>query len=216
MAQVLTGLTRYVAAAFGGSKTMSSVTNASEAVVTSTAHGYSNGDFVLITNSGWSRIHKRAFRIKSVATDTFVLEDMDTSDTSLFPSGSGTGTCKKVSSWTQIPSTMNTQVSGGDPKSVTYQFEDSDIENSLNTGFSAATESFDIDADEIGNSGYTLLQSYTDVQTDTVLKKVMKSGSIILVPCKIALNPNPTGSQNSIMVNRVSINGTNRVTRYAS
>ena len=216
MAQVLTGLTRYVATSLAAEKTISAATNASECVVTSTAHGFSNGDFVLITDSGWSRMHKRAFRIATVATDTFHLEGFDTSDTKLFPSGGGIGSCKKVSGWTQVPSTMNTQVSGGDPKSVTYQFEDSEIEFSLNTGFSAASETFDIDADEVGGTAYDLLQAYTDVQTDTVMKKVMKSGSIILMPCKIALNPNPTGSANSIMVNRVSVNGTNRVTRYES
>ncbi len=216
MAQVLTGLTRYVATSLAAEKTITVATNASTCVCTSTAHGYSNGDFVFITDSGWSRMHKRAFRIASVATDTFQLEGFNTSDTVLFPSGSGVGSVQKISGWTQIPSTMNTQVAGGEPKTTTYQFEDSEIEASLNTGFSAATETFDIDADEVGNTGYNLLQSYTDVQTDTVMKKVMRSGSIILLPCKISLNPNPTGSSNSIMVNRVSVNGTNRVTRYES
>ena len=41
MAQVPTGSTFYIASAIAAAKTVSSVTNASEAVVTSTAHGYS-------------------------------------------------------------------------------------------------------------------------------------------------------------------------------
>ena len=46
MAQVPTGSTFYVASGHCRSETVS-VTNASEAVVTSTAHGYSNGDIVI-------------------------------------------------------------------------------------------------------------------------------------------------------------------------
>ena len=48
MAQVPTGSTFYVASTIASAKTTTIVTNASEAVVTSAAHGYSNGDFVII------------------------------------------------------------------------------------------------------------------------------------------------------------------------
>lgn len=77
MAQVPTGSTFFVASTIAAARTASVVTNAAEAVVTSTAHGYSNSD-VVIMFSGWGRLNKRAFRIKSVTTDTFVLEGADT------------------------------------------------------------------------------------------------------------------------------------------
>ena len=86
MAQVPTGTTFYIASAFGASKNTTIVTNASEAVVTSAAHGYSNGDIIEIT-SGWGRLNLRAFRIKSVTTDTFVLEDIDTTGYPAFTAG---------------------------------------------------------------------------------------------------------------------------------
>ena len=133
MAQVPTGSTFYVASAIAAAKTVSSVTNASEAVVTSTAHGYSNGDIVIMY-SGWGRLNKRAFRIKSVATDTFVLEGCDTTNTNFFPSGGGTGTVTKISTFTQITTVMNPSSSGGDPKTVNYKFVESDVEYSINDG----------------------------------------------------------------------------------
>ena len=83
--------------------------------MTSAAHGYSNGDIVEIT-SGWGRLNLRNFRIKSVATDTFVLEGADTTSTTLFPAGSGIGSVRKISTFTQITGVMNPQSSGGDPK----------------------------------------------------------------------------------------------------
>ena len=48
MSQVPTGSTFFVASTIAAAKTVSSVTNATEAVVTSTAHGYSNGDIVIM------------------------------------------------------------------------------------------------------------------------------------------------------------------------
>ena len=62
MSQVPTGSTFFVASTIASAKTVSSVTNATEAVATSTAHGYSNGDIVIMF-SGWGRVNKRAFRI---------------------------------------------------------------------------------------------------------------------------------------------------------
>lgn len=99
MAQVPTGTTFYVASTYGSAKTTTIVTNATEAVVTAAAHGYSNGDVVEIT-SGWGRLNKRVFRIKSSTTDTFVLEGADTSSTDIFPSGSGVGTVRKITAFT--------------------------------------------------------------------------------------------------------------------
>ena len=108
MAQVPTGSTFFIASAFAASKTTTIVTNASEAVVTSAGHGYSNGDIVEMT-SGWGRLNRRDFRIKSVATDTFVLEGADTSSTTFYPAGTGVGSVRKISTFTQITSVMNPQ-----------------------------------------------------------------------------------------------------------
>lgn len=215
MAQVPTGSTFYVASSIAAAKTVSSVTNAAEAVVTATAHGYSNGDIVLMA-SGWGRLNKRAFRIKTVTTDTFVLEGADTSSTTFFPSGTGIGSVQKISTFTQITTVMNPSSSGGDPKNVTYKFIESDVEYSINDGFSATSYTLDLDADSIGTAGYTALKTLTDVQTDTVLKVVTRSGSILLVPCTVALNEAVSLQDGQINKVKATFNGNNRAVRYAS
>ena len=53
---------------------------------------------------------------------------------------------------------------GGDPKTVTYKFVESDVEYSINDGFSATSYTLDLDADSIGQPGYTALKSLTDAQ----------------------------------------------------
>ena len=217
MAQVPTGTTFYVAtsAAIGSSKPVSAVTNEAEATVTSTAHGFANGDIVMIF-SGWGRLNKRVFRVKSVAANTFVLEGQDTTNINFYPSGVGIGTVVKIGSMTQITTVMNPQSTGGDPKTVTYKYTESDVENNINDGFTATSYTLELDADAIGSAGYTALKALTEVQIDTVLKMVTRSGSLIFQPCTVALNEAINLQDGQINRVKVSFNGNNRLTRYAS
>lgn len=215
MAQVPTGSTFYVASIIAAAKTTTIVSNASEAVVTSAAHGYSNGDIVIMY-SGWGRLNKRAFRVKTVATDTFVLEGADTSSTTYFPVGTGVGTVQKITTFTQITTVMSPSSSGGDPKTVSYKFIESEIEYQINDGFTATSYSLEMDADSIGTAGYTALVALTNVQTDTVLKIVTRSGSIILIPCTAALNEAISFTDGQINKVKAQFSGNNRAVRYAS
>lgn len=213
MATLPSGTILAVATAFAAAKTVSGISNAAEAVVSCTAHGYSVGDIVQLY-SGWGRLNRRAVRVKSTTTDTFVAEAIDTTNTEFFPVGSGGGTVRKVNTFTQISKYMNPQSSGGEPKRVTVRFMDEDTDTSLNDGFTAVQESFDIDADQFGGAAYTALRSLSEVQTDTILKKTLKSGVNIYTPCKVSLNENPKMTDGQIMTNAVSIDGNGRITRY--
>lgn len=213
MASVPTGTIYSIATAFAAAKTVDDISNAAEAVVDCTAHGYSVAD-ILQLYSGWGRLNRRIVRVKSVTTDSFVAEGINTTNTEFYPTGSGGGTVRKATTFTQINKILNQTSSGGEPKNITVKFLESDVEENINDGFTAITESFDIDADEFGNTAYDALVALTEVQTDTVLKKTLKSGSVIFTPARIALNENVKMSDGSIMTNGVSINGNGRLTRY--
>lgn len=215
MATTPTGTIFAIATAFGTAKTVTAISNAAEGVVSSTAHGFSVGTIVEVT-SGWGRLNKRAFRVKTVTTDTFVLEGANTTNTEFFPSGSSAGSVRAVTTWQQVSKVMDPQNSGGDPKNITYKYVESDVEYSKNDGFTAITETFNLDADEIGQAGYEALKSLTDVQTDTILRKTLKSGSIILTPCTVALNENVVMTDGQINKVKVSVNANNRITRYSA
>jgi hypothetical protein len=215
MAQLPTGATFYIASAFGSALTVSALTNASEAVATSTAHGLSNGDIVEIT-SGWGRINKRTARVKSVATNTFTLEGIETSNTSFFPAGTGIGSVRKATTFTQVVNVMNPQNSGGDPRNVSYRFIESDIDYSINDGFTASSYTLEIDADTIGQAGYTALKTLTDAQSDTILLIQTRNLAKIYQPCTVALNENVRMQEGQINRCVAAFNGTNRSTRYSS
>lgn len=215
MASVPTGTIFSLATVFAASKPVSDISNATEASVSCTAHGYAVDDIVQLY-SGWGRLNRRVARVKTVTTDAFVLEGINTTNTEFFPAGSGGGTVRKVTTFQQINKILNPSNSGGEPKNVTVKFMESDVEESVADGFTAITESFDIDADEFGQASYNALVSLSEVQTDTVLKKLLKSGSMIFTPCRVALNENVKLADGSIMTNTVSINGNGRITRYSA
>lgn len=215
MARTPSGTKFAVSTVIASSKATTIVTNAAEAVVTSAAHGYANGDVVEIT-SGWSGLNKRAFRIKSVTTDTFVLEKANTSNTSIYSPGSGLGSVRKVTTWVDIAQVLKPSSSGGEPKKVAYKYLESDIENNISDGFSAVDRAFEMDADAIGTPGYDALVTLTEVRSDIIFRSLAKSGAVTYLPCTIALNEEEIMADGSIVTVKVSISGNNKSTRYAS
>lgn len=72
----------YIANPFGttreATKTITAATAANPVVVTSAAHGYSNGDTVYIEGvTGMTQLNKRWYTVRNVATNTFELEGVD-------------------------------------------------------------------------------------------------------------------------------------------
>lgn len=214
MANVPTGTLFSVATAFGSAKTVSGISNATQGVVTATAHGFTTGDVVEIT-SGWGKLNKRIFEITVLTSDTFTLLKADTSSLDFFPAGSGGGSVRKVTTWQQLSKVMNPQTSGGEPKTVTYKFLESDVEYSINDGFTATSYTLEMDDDDT-TAGYTALRSLTDVQSDTVLKMLLRNGSRVYIPGRVALNDVPRLQEGQINRMNMTFNGNARHTRYSA
>lgn len=204
----------FVATAFGPARTVTAITNAANAVVSSTAHGFANGDTVEIS-SGWGRINKRYFEIGSVTANDFVLLRADTSVVDFHPVGGSAGSVRKVTTLTQLTKVMNPQSSGGEPKRVTYKFVESDVEYSINDGFTAVSYSLELDDDDT-TAGYNALRTLTDVQSDTVLKMLLKNGSRIYLPGRVSLNDVTRLQEGQINRISASFDGNNRQTRYSA
>lgn len=217
MAQVPTGTTIAVASAFASALPTSAASNAAECVLSmaSTA-GLANGDYVEVT-SGWGRLNKRVARVKALAANTSItLEGIDTTNTTFYPSGSGTGSVRKVSTFQTISQVTAISSSGGDPITVDYKYLDSDVRYSINDGFNSQSYTLTLDADSIGTAGYTTLKSLTEVQSDTVLLVTTRSGQKNLVPGTVALNEAVQMNDGQINTVTCAFNGSNRLTRYAS
>lgn len=215
MASVPTGTTFWVANAFAAAKNITAVTNATEAVCTSTAHGLTTGDVVEVT-SGWGRLNRRVFEVTQVTADTFKLNGADTTNLNFYPAGTGVGSFRKITTFQQITQVTAASSSGGDPKNVDYKYIESDVSYSINDGFAATQYQLTLDADAIGTAGYIALKTLTDVQTDTCLKMVSRSGARLFMPCTVAMNEVPSLNDGQINTVTAAFSGTNRPIRYAA
>jgi hypothetical protein len=82
-----------------GNKTITAITQANPAVVTSNSHGYSNGDEILITAVvGMTQLNSKRFLVANVTTNTFELTNKDGVDTdsTAFTAYVSGGTANKV------------------------------------------------------------------------------------------------------------------------
>jgi hypothetical protein len=212
--QLPNGVTLALATAYGSDLTVSALTNANPAVATSTAHGLTNGDFVVVT-SGWSRLDGRVLRVSGVSTNAFSLEGFDTSSTSIYPSGSGIGTVKKVTTWQQITQVLDLQTNGGDLQFTTYAFLENDYETQLPTV--AAPQSLAITiADDASLAGYVAIKAAAEARALRALKLTFPSGSLALYNGYVGFNETPTMTKNQVMGVKGSFSLQNRPIRYAS
>lgn len=96
--------------ALGSAKTISAITKADPAVVSSTAHGYSNGDYVLLSVQGMSQLDNKVVRVANKTTDAFEAEGIDSTLFETFSSGSAYA----ITFGTTITSATTMAASGGD------------------------------------------------------------------------------------------------------
>jgi hypothetical protein len=100
--------------ALAAPKTITAITKANPGVVSSAAHGYSNGDYLLLEVQGMFQVNERVVRVAGQTTDSFQLEGIDTTTFDTFSSG----TAKKITYGTNITTATDVQASGGEPESI--------------------------------------------------------------------------------------------------
>jgi len=135
-----------IASELGGVKAMSAISNAAEAVATLEAsHGVSVGEYILIS-SGWGELDGRTVRVKAVATNDVTLEGVDTSDTSRYPTGSGIGSVREISTWTEIAQIKadSFSTSGGDQQFTDASPLSGTVDRQLPTTKSAYSVTFEV------------------------------------------------------------------------
>jgi hypothetical protein len=93
-------------------KTITAITKASPAVVTSAAHGYSNGDYVVLAVLGMFQLNAVVARVAGQTTDTFQLEGIDSTGFETFTSG----TAEKLTFGASMTNVVDVNVSGGEPE----------------------------------------------------------------------------------------------------
>lgn len=218
MASLPTGSRISVATALAAKKTITNISNAAEAVVTSAAHGLQVGDIVIIF-SGWGRLNGRVYRIKAVpTTDTFTLEgrNANTTSSTLFSPGGGAGHFVKAITWIDVVQILSNNTSGGEAKKVTYRYLESENEQEINDGFSPVSRSLEIDADAIDTPGYDAMVELSATGADTIQRLTMKSGAVSYLACTVAFNEEVLMQDGQVNRCKADFSGKSKSTRYAA
>jgi hypothetical protein len=168
--------------ALAAAKTITGITLAAPGVVSSTAHGYSNGDYVLLEVQGMSQVNERVFRVCNQATDSFQLDDVsggtgiDTTDYDTFSSG----TAKKITFGTSITTMSNAQMAGGEYEKL----DTSVIHAKKKTSIPGVAEAFDMEFEhnwDITDAGQAALKAASDAQEKKAFKFTFGTGGRIVL-----------------------------------
>lgn len=211
--QVPNGATVAIESGSSASVAITAITNASPASVTTGAvHGLTTGDFIEIV-SGWSRLTNKIVRVTVLTTTTFTIDGYDTTSTTIYPAGGGTGTSAKITGWTQLSQILTSASNGGEQQFLDYQFLESDSQKRIPTFKNAAGLTFSV-ADDNTLPGYILASTANDDRLPRAMKVTLPSGSIILYNCYISLNKTPSLTVNELMSCEVTASMLNEPVRY--
>lgn len=211
------GVLLALATAYGTPVTMSALSNANPATATLTdSSTFANGDYVEVT-SGWSRLNNRVARVTgwSASPETLQLEGINTTDTEDYPVGSGAGSLREITTFTQISQILELTSSGGEQQFVTYSFLEQDFESQLPTQQSPMSMTMVI-ADDPTLAGYIALKAAAEARDLVALRATLPDGSKILYNGYVSFNETPTMTKNQIMGVTATFSLQGRPVRYAT
>jgi len=203
-----------IANGYGSALTVSGITNANPGVATSTGHGLTDGDIVEVT-SGWSRLTEKVVKVDQLTADTFGLVGIDTSLTSIYSTGGGAGSVRKISGWTQLAQILDSSSSGGEQQFLEYQLLEGDAQKRIPTFKSAAGLTFSV-ADDPTLPGFILASTANDDRLPRAVRITLPSGATIFYNAYISLNKTPTLTVNQIMAVEVTLSLLAEPVRYSA
>ena len=216
MARITRATSIVVGKTFGANKTISGITQANPPVVTSTAHGYSNGDLVVLNSdvAGMTLLAGQACRIAGVTTDTFQLEGMDTSDTAKYPAFTS-GTCKKVTAFDSMGDAQGFEMNQDQAQTidVTTVF---DTEEQSQPGRAGKITISVPNFFNPTSAAMATLRARAQAQIDTPLKVVFDNGNVMVINTNVAVGQGFNLQTNQAAVNTVQFSAVRSPVYYAS
>jgi len=205
------GVNVAIQSALAAADTISGITKANPGVVTATAHGLNNGDYVKLSVLGMSQVNARVFRVANKTTDTFELEGENTTDYDTFSSG----TAEAVTFGTTMTTAVGLQASGGD-----FDFIDTttihDLQKTQVPGTpSAGVYTFDNLWDP-ADPALAALKAAADNQAQRCIKMRFRTGATLVFNSYIGCTLLPTGNAQDKVLTPMVATMFGRATLFAS
>jgi hypothetical protein len=210
-----TGTQLAIATTYAASSNMTAITNATEAVATlAAAHGVVVGDFLEVT-SGWDLLNSRIVRAKTVATNDVTFEGINTTNTSNYPAGTGTGTIRRITAWTSITQVQSFDTSGGDLNFADITTIVDKTQKQVPTTRSPQTLSMTV-FDDTTLAGQVAVQAASDANAATGFRIVFPNASRMVINGYYSIGASPNVAVNAPLTNTISFSAVAQATRYAT
>jgi hypothetical protein len=198
--------------ALAATKTITAITKASPAVVTSTSHGYANGNYVLLAIQGMSQLDNKVVRVANQAANTFECEGVDSTLFDTFSSG----TAALITFGTTITSATSMSATGGD-----FDFIDTTtIHGNVKTQIPGLANPLNYTFDnlwDLADAAQTAMKTATDSQAQRAFRFTFGvGGPIMLFSGYVGFTGAPTGNAQDKVTASAVITAFGTPTYYAS
>ena len=204
-----------LATTIGAAVAISAISNASPAVAATAApHGYNDNDLVLLSLPGLSKIDNQVRRVlDGVDASHFILPGVDSTNLTAFPPGAGVGSARAITGWTPISKVPGFETTGGDAKTGTTSYLDSDKDLPFISGENATMLNIRV-SHQPGSAQEQALMAASDSGELQVLRLTLKTGAQLFYVGELHFNPNPTTSKDAEMTNGVMLALQSTMTRF--
>lgn len=193
---------------------ITAISNANPGVVTAASHGIADGSIVLLSVAS-TRLDNKPVRTASADVNTFALEGIDTTSTTLYPTGFGVGSAVVVSSFVPMSQVTDTATSGGEPNFFNWVYLEDGKQRQRPTFTNARSMQVTLDYDPSLAWHGALIEAATagDVR---VLRATLPTGALIYWGVYVAYDGEPSFNINTNQQVVLTFSMTSTHTRYAS
>lgn len=209
------GTTVAIASTYAATKNMTAASNAANMVATlESGHGALVGDYFELT-SGWARVNQRIARVSAVSTNDITMGGIDTSSTSRYPAGTGTGTVREITAWTTIGQlSKDIEVTGGQQQFADITTLDDVIDKQIPTRRSAVQVGLPLFFDAA--LGYvSVVKAAADAATPVAVRFTYPNGNVLVANAYWSFQDVPT-IQDETLRGRIDLSFVSVPTIYAS
>ena len=165
-----------IGATYGTPVTISAITQDNPGQATSTGHAQANKTVGYLDSvEGMVNLEGQAVRVANTATNTFDLEDINTTSLSAF---TGSCTFTPVATWATLGRTTGYSIGGGEAEKLDDTVLLDDIKQELSGLLAAQTVSFNLNALTISDSAMTLLRQTARDAGYLVFRITLKDGNV--------------------------------------
>lgn len=211
-----TGTTVKIAKTYSNAVNVTAATNATSCqMTTSAAHTFAVGDYVEVS-SGWGLLDQRVVRCGAGTTgSTVVLENINTTDLSKYPSGTGVGSIRRVTTWTAISQVKGLSASGGEVQFTDVSTIQDVVARQMPTIRSAVNMTIDV-YDDPALAWYADVVAADEARKPFGLLMEFSNGSRLAANAYWSLLRVPTMAQNEALMSQITLSYAAEPVRYAA